>query len=486
MRAIALKIRIQMKDNQVSEMGCPEMRMRRVLLASLMLLTVFLLVFTSPSAADLQELVSETVLPNGLKVLLLENHKAPVITFQVWYRVGSRNEEYGRTGLSHLLEHMMFKGTEKVGPGAFARIIQENGGQNNAFTSADYTTYFQNLSADRVGISLELESDRMQNLMLREQDFQTERSVVMEERRLRTDDNPKSILAEQLDVAAFQLQPYHWPVIGWMQDIARLTLDDLKNYYKRFYNPANAILVVVGDFKKDELLPEIERFFGAIPKGVRPEERVPLEEPQIGERRIIVRKEAQLASVLMGYHVPNLPDRDSYALEVVAGLLGSGESSRLQMSLVRGKQLALYAGADNSFLSKDPNLFFIGADALPGKNVADVEKAIDQEIDRLQREPVGERELQKAKNQLEAGFIFHQDSLFSQAMVLARHEMLTGWRSIDQYLPAIRKVSAEDIQRVAKRYLTPDSRSVAVLIPTPSTGTVPRSSGLPTGEQVIR
>ena len=176
--------------------------------------------------------MSETVLPNGLKVLLLENHKAPVITFQVWYRVGSRNEEYSKTGLSHLLEHMMFKGTGKVGPGELSRIIQENGGQHNAFTSADATTYFQNLSADRINVSLELESDRMQNLMLREQGFQPERSVVMEERRLRTDDSPKAILWEQLEATAFQSQPYHWPVIGWMQDIARLTLDDLKSYYQ--------------------------------------------------------------------------------------------------------------------------------------------------------------------------------------------------------------------------------------------------------------
>ena len=470
--------------------------MKRALHGTLILFPLlYLLTFCGPSAAGLQELVSETVLRNGLKVLLLENHKAPVITFQVWYRVGSRNEEYSRTGLSHLLEHMMFRGTDKVGPGEFSRIIQENGGQHNAFTSTDNTTYFQNLSADRINVSLELESDRMQHLMLREQDFQTERSVVMEERRLRTDDNPKAIVWEQLDAIAFQLQPYHWPVIGWMQDIARLTVDDLRNYYKRFYNPVNAVLVVAGDFKKDELLPKIERLFGTIPKGVLPESRVPLDEPQYGERRTLIKKEARLSSMVIGYHVPNLREQggqdnqdsqDSYALEVVEALLGSGESSRLQMSLVRKKKLALGVGVGHSLLSKDPGLFSIGADVLPDKNVADVEKAIDEEIERLQREPVGERELQKAKNQLEAGFIFQQDSLFSQAMRLARYEMVLGWRAIDGYLPAIRAVSAADILRVAKRYLTPDNRTVAVLIPLPSIKAASRSPDSPTGEQVIR
>ncbi len=440
----------------------------------------------------MQGLVSETTLSNGLKVLLLENHKAPVITFQVWYRVGSRNEKYSKTGLSHLLEHMMFKGTEKVGPGELSRIIQENGGQHNAFTSADATTYFQNLSADRINVSLELESDRMQNLMLREQDFQTERSVVMEERRLRTDDSPKAILWEQLEATAFQSQPYHWPVIGWMQDIARLSLDDLKSYYQRYYNPVNAVVVVVGDFKKDELLTSIERSFGTIPKGIRPEEQVPLEERQQGERRIVVKKEARLASLVMGYHVPNLREQqrqdslDSYALEVVEALLGSGESSRLQTSLVRSKKLALGVGVNHPLLSKDPDLFSVSADVLPDKNVADVERAIDEEIERMQREPVGERELQKAKNKLEAGFVFHQDSLFSQAMQLARYEMVLSWRDIDGYLPAIRKVSAEDIQRVVKRYLTPDNRTVAVLVPLPPAGSASRLLDPATREQGIR
>src|SRR4030043_938698 len=226
----------------------------------------FCFLSTSITEAGLRDQVFETVLPNGLKAILLENHKAPLVTFQVWYRVGSRNEAWGRTGLSHMLEHMMFKGTEKIGPEDFSRIIQGNGGTLNAFTSYDYTAYFENLSADRIRVAIDLEADRMQNLVLREEDFRTERMVVMEERRMRTEDNPQAVLIEQIMATAFQIHPYRWPIIGWMEDLAGLTLDDLKEYYRTYYNPANAFLVAVGDFRKEELLPRIEMAFGLIPK----------------------------------------------------------------------------------------------------------------------------------------------------------------------------------------------------------------------------
>jgi zinc protease len=424
--------------------------------------------FLPLSEAGLKETVFETILPNGLKVLLLENHKAPLVTFQVWYRVGSRNEEWGKTGLSHMLEHMMFKGTEKVGPEEFSRIIQENGGNDNAFTSHDYTAYFENLSADRVQIAIDLESDRMKNLILREEDFRTERMVVMEERRLRTEDNPQAYLQEQLEATAFQIQPYHWPIIGWMEDISRFRLEDLKSYYHTYYNPTNAFLVVVGDFKKEDLLSSIEKAFGSYPKGTSPNPEKDKDPPQDGERRIFVKKEAQLPSVVMGYHVPNLREPDSYVLEVISVILSGGKSSRLYQSLVREKRLVLSADADHSLLSRDPSLFYLSADLLPGKEVADVEKALDQEMEKLHRERVGEQELEKAKNQLEASFIFSQDSIFYQAMLLAQHEISLDWRTIDDYLPSIRKVSAEDIQRVAKRYLIPDNRTVGILIPLPT------------------
>ena len=423
--------------------------------------------FIPISEAGLRERVFETILPNGLKVILLEDHKAPLITFQVWYRVGSRNEVWGKTGLSHMLEHMMFKGTQKVGPEEFSRIIQENGGNDNAFTSRDYTAYFENLSADRVQVSLDLESDRMQNLLLREEDFRTERMVVMEERRLRTEDNPTAFLQEQMEATAFQLQPYHWPIIGWMEDIARFTLEDLKAYYRTYYHPANAFLVVVGDFKKEDLLPRIEKAFGPYPKGVVSNQEKDIDPKQTGERRIFVKKEAQLPSIVMGYHVPNLREPDSYVLEVIAAILSGGKSSRFYQSLVREKRLVLSADADYSLLSKDPSLFYFSADLLPGKDMAEVEKALDQEVERLQKNPVGEPELEKVKNQIEASFVFGQDSLFYQAMLLAHHEIALSWKAIDDYIPSIRKVSPEEIQRVAKQYLVPDNRTVGILIPLP-------------------
>ena len=431
------------------------------------LIPLLLILLVSKSEADLGGKIFETTLTNGLKVILLENHKAPLVTFQVWYRVGSRNETWGKTGLSHMLEHMMFKGTKKFGPEEFSRIIQENGGNNNAFTSQDYTAYFENMSADRVQIPIDLESDRMFNLLLREQDFRTERMVVLEERRLRTEDNPQASLYEQTKAAAFVTSPYHWPIIGWKEDIERFTLEDLKAYYGVYYNPVNTFLVVVGDFKKEELLPKIEKAFGPIGKGSPPNQERPVDPKQSGERRVIVKKEAQLPSILMGYHVPNLREQDGYALEVLATILSGGKSSRLYQSLVREKRLVLSVDADNSLLSRDPSLFYLSAELLPDKEVNELEKALDQEVERLQKEWVGQRELEKAKNQLEASFVFGQDSLFYQGMLLAQFEISLGWRGIDDYIPSIRRVSPQDIQRVARQYLVSDNRTVGVLVPLP-------------------
>ncbi len=454
--------------------------------AGILSFTLCLLLPYLSAEALMREHVFEKVLPNGLKVLFLENHKAPVATFQVWYRVGSRNEEWGRTGLSHMLEHMMFKGTKRVAPEEFSRIIQENGGNDNAFTSTDNTAYFENIVADRIRIPVDLESDRMQNLVLREKDFLTERQVVMEERRLRTDDNPKACLFEQIEAASFQIQPYHWPTIGWMEDIRRFTLEDLKTYYRTYYNPANAFLVVVGDLSKDEIIPMIEKAFDPVPKGKAPDQNRDEEQPQEGERRVFLKKEAQLPFLAMAYHVPNLRDRDCYALEVLSAVLSAGKSSRLYRGLVREKQLALSADADYSLVSRDPGLFYLTVEPLPGRHMAEVEEALNQEIGRLQKTPVGEHELEKAKNQLEAAFTYGQDSLFYQAMMLARYEIAADWRYIDDYIPSIRKVTPEDVMRVANRYLVPDNRTAGILIPLPAAkGKAPKAADESRG-RVIR
>jgi zinc protease len=310
--------------------------------------------------------------------------------------------------------------------------------------------------------------------------------VVMEERRLRTEDNPQANLQEHMEAAAFLTSPYHWPTIGWKEDIERFTLEDLKAYYRTYYNPVNAILIVVGDFKREELLPKIEKAFGSIPKGIAPNQERDVDPKQTGERRIFVKKEAQLPYIVMGYHVPNLREPDSYTLEVIASLLSSGKSSRLYRSLVREKRLVLSVDADQSLLSRDPNLFYLSAELLPGKEVADVEKALDQEVERLKKEPVGARELEKAKNQIEASFIFGQDSLFSQGLLLAQHEIALTWRAVDDYLPSIRKVSPEEIQRVATKYLIPDNRTVGILIPLPPKEGMPPSTGGAIKEHVVR
>ncbi len=409
--------------------------------------------------------VTEKVLPNGLKVLLKEEHKAPVVTFQVWYRVGSRNEKLGTTGMSHLLEHMMFKGTAKYGPKTFSQTVQRNGGNDNAFTGKDYTAYFETFAADRIDISLDLESDRMQNLLIDPKEFKAEREVVKEERRMRTDDDPTATMVEEMTAAAFIAHPYEWPVIGWMADINNITRDDLYNHYRTYYAPNNATIVVVGDFDTKALLPKIEKYFGRIPRGSAVPGVGAVEPPQLGERRIAVKKQAELAAVFAGYHTPDLKDKDSFALEVLQGILSSGKSSRLYRSLVYDKQLALYAGGDYDNIATDPNLFYLYAGVMPGKTTEEVEKALYGEIEKFKTAPVTDEELQKAKNQIEAAFIMGQDSNFYQAMLLGQYETVASWRLLEKYVDNIRAVTREDIMRVARKYFSEDNRTVGILIP---------------------
>ena len=428
---------------------------------------MLLITFLSANVSFAQGLknVTETVLPNGLKVLLKEEHKAPVVTFQIWYKVGARNEKLGTTGMSHLLEHMMFKGTKKYGPKTFSQVVQRNGGNDNAFTSKDYTAYFETFAADRIGISLDLESDRMQNLLLDPKEFLSERKVVMEERRMRTDDDPVNTMVEQMMAVAVIAHPYQWPVIGWMADLGNITRDDLYNHYRTYYAPNNATIVVVGDFETRALLPQIEKYFGRIPRGPAVPKMGAVEPKQIGERRVVVKKRAELPAVFAGYKTPTLKNPDSYALEVLQGVLSGGKSSRLYRSLVYEKQLALYAGGDYDNVSADPNLFYVYAGVMPGKSTEEVEKALYAEIDRLKTEPITSEELQQAKNQVEAGFIMGQDSNFNQAMLLGQFESVASWKLLEKYVDSIRAVTKEDVMRVAKEYFSEDNRTVGILVP---------------------
>ncbi|HEX9021453.1 MAG TPA: pitrilysin family protein [Nitrospirota bacterium] len=419
----------------------------------------------SPASYGQDLKVTEKVLPNGLKVLLKEEHKAPVVTFQVWYKVGSRNERLGKTGLSHMLEHMMFKGTKKYGPKTFSQTVQRNGGNDNAFTSHDYTAYFENFAADRIGISLDLESDRMQNLLLDPREFLSERDVVKEERRMRTEDDPVNAMVEQMMSVAFSAHPYQWPVIGWMADISSFTRDDLYHHYRAYYEPNNATIVVAGDFDTKALLPRIEKIFGGVPRGAETPKVTAVEPRHAGERRVVVKRQAELPAVFAGYNAPTIKSPDSYALDVLQGILASGKSSRLYRSLVYEKQIALYAGGDYDNVSADPNLFYVYAGVMPGKTTDEVEKALYGEIEKLKSEPVTDEELQKAKNQIEAGFIMGQDSIFYQAMLLGQYETVASWKLLETYVDKVRAVTKEDIQRVAKAYFSEDNRTVGILVP---------------------
>ncbi len=429
------------------------------------MIAVILVLFTTVCAFAQNLRVTEKTLPNGLKVLLKEEHKAPVVTFQIWYKVGSRNEKLGTTGMSHLLEHMMFKGTKKYGPKTFSQTVQRNGGNDNAFTGKNYTAYFETFAADRLEISLDLESDRMQNLIIDPKEFMSEREVVKEERRMRTDDDPVATMVEEMTAAAFIAHPYEWPVIGWMADINSITRDDLYHHYRMYYAPNNATIVVVGDFDTKTLLPKIEKYFGGIPRGPAVPTVGAVEPAQLGERRIIVKKEAELPAVFAGYHAPTVKDTDTYALEVLQGILSSGKSSRLYRSLVYDKQIALYAGGDYDNVSTDPDLFYLYAGVMPGKTTGEVEQALYAEIDRFKTEPVSDEELQKAKNQIESSFIMGQDSNFNQAMLLGRFETVSNWKLLEHYVDNVRAVSKEDVMRVARKYFSEDNRTVGILIP---------------------
>ncbi|HEX5647198.1 MAG TPA: pitrilysin family protein, partial [Nitrospira sp.] len=354
----------------------------------------------------------EHVLSNGMKVLLVEVPKAPVATVQVWYRVGSRNEVMGRAGLSHMLEHMMFKGTAKYPKGAFSRIIRKNGGIDNAFTGQDFTAYFENLAADRVELALELEADRMQGLILDNNEFTTEREVVKEERRLRSEDDPQGALVEALFAQTFLSHPYHWPVIGWFADLDAMSLDDLQRHYDTFYSPNNATLVVVGDIKADTLLPTIKHLFEPIPKGPSPKQTISAEPDQRGERRIVLKREAQVPSVMMGFRVPNYSSDDAHALSLLESILSDGKSSRLYQSLVHDQKNSLSVGAEYSLLQTDSGLFYFYSLVSPGAKVEAVEDALHREIAKLHNELLSDLELQRAKNQVEASRIFEQDSNF--------------------------------------------------------------------------
>ena len=410
--------------------------------------------------------VLEATLDNGLRVLLLEDRRSPIVSVQVWYRVGSRNERPGATGLAHFLEHMMFKGTRRFGKGEVDRLTTELGGANNAFTGHDHTGYWFELAADRWQQALELEADRMRNLLLDPAEIDSERQVVMEERRMRTEDNPDGLLAEQLMATAFSAHPYQWPVIGWMTDIARINPAELRAFYDLYYRPNNAVLVIVGDFAAPALLERVRATFGPVPRGSDPPLVTAIEPPARAERRVTLRSpSAPIPGLALTWVVPNHRSPDAPALEVLETVLSGGRAARLHRRLVQERRVALDADADYSYGSRDPNLFWLSGRPADGVSVEALERALMEELERVKTEPVTDEELERAKNQIEASFVWGQDSIYSRASALGRFELMTSWRHLDQFVSLIRAVTAADLQRVARAYFPPDRKTTGLLLP---------------------
>jgi zinc protease len=429
-----------------------------------------------PVAALAEPKVHEFKFDNGLKLFVQEDHRAPVVVSQVWYKVGASYEHDGITGISHALEHMMFKGTKKHGPGEFSRIVAENGGEDNAFTGDDYTAYFQKFEKSRLPISFELESDRMRHLDLRQEEFAKEIQVVAEERRLRTDDQPEALTFETAMATAFQTSPYRHPVIGWMADIENLSVTDLRDWYLRWYAPNNATLVVVGDVNPEAVHQLAKKFFAPLPKGAPLNQKPQLEVPQQGMKRVVLKKEAELPYLLMAYKTPALktaignpkqtPLEEVFALEVLAGILDGGESARLKKQLVRVRQVAASVSVHYDLLSRLDSIFALDGVPAQGHTLAEVEVALREEIKRVQDHPVDPAELRRVKTQVIASKVYEQDSMFYQAMQIGMLETVgLDWRLKDEYVERVKAVTAEQVQAAAKKYLIDDRLTVATLDP---------------------
>ncbi|MPQ76618.1 pitrilysin family protein [Hydrogenovibrio sp. JE_KL2] len=433
--------------------------------------------------------IFEYQLKNGLKVVIKPDHRAPVVVQQVWYRVGSNYEENGLTGISHMLEHMMFKGTKTLKPGEFSERVAKLGGQENAFTSSDYTVYYQVVGKQHLAEVMKLEADRMHNLVIKNKEFQKEREVVTEERRWRIEDKPASNLYEQFNAIAFINSPPHHPTIGWMNDIRHYTAKDVRHWYRKWYAPNNATLVVVGDVDPQQVLKLAKRYYGVYKskKIVQPKPQVEI--PQQGERKVVLKGATKVPSVLMGFHVPTLataktPEekQDVYALSVLSNVLDGDDSSRLTKDLVRGSKQLASAGAGYDELSRLETLFLM--EGTPSKDVTpkQVEDALWQEIEKLQNTPIQPEELSRVLAQTEAQYVYHQDSIQAQAMVLGASISVGLPVDTDaHWIEHLRTVTPQQVQAVAKKYFSKDKMTLGVLLPNGKAPVQSESSAISAG-----
>jgi len=417
--------------------------------------------------------VQEFKLDNGLKLIVQEDHRSPVVVSQVWYRAGSLDEVNGKTGVAHVLEHMMFKGTKQVKAGQFSRLIAAAGGKENAFTSTDYTCYFQQLEKSHLPLSFKLEADRMANLQLTDEEFAKEIKVVMEERRWRTDDKPQSKVNEAFQGTIYRAHPYSRPVIGFMNDLENMTAADAREWYHNWYAPNNATLVVVGDVKADEVYQLAKQHFGKLKAKALPVRKPQVEPEQIGERRTVVKAPAKLPYLLMGYHVPALnnaeTDWEPYALEVLAGVLSGNPAARLNQRLVRESQLAIDASAGYDLMARGhQSVFALDATPSEGKTVAELEAALLQQIEDIKVSGVTTEELDRVKAGVIAADVYKRDSMFYQGMQIGTVETIGfSWKILEDYPNKLRAVTPEQVQSVARKYLLKDNLTVATLDPQP-------------------
>ncbi|HEY9191289.1 MAG TPA: pitrilysin family protein [Methyloversatilis sp.] len=414
----------------------------------------------------------EMKLDNGLRVIVKEDHRAPVAMHMVWYRVGAMDETDGTTGVAHLLEHLMFKGTKTLKAGEFNKIVAGVGGSDNAFTSHDYTAYFQRVPAVALPRMIRLEADRMRNLLIDKDEFERELKVVMEERRLRTDDQPQAQVYEQLMATTFNAHPYRRPVIGWMNDLENLRPADARAWYHRWYAPNNAYVVVVGDVDHRQVFELVKKAYGGMKAEPLPVRKITAEPPQTGVRRVVVKAPAELPQLLMAWKVPHLKDvehdREPYALEVLAGILDGHAASRLPRNVVRGSQIATEVGANYDSTSRGEATFMLGGTPAKGKSVAELETALRAEVRRIADEGVSAEELERIKTLTVASQIYKRDSTYVQAMEIGRLEAAGyRWQDEDLMLDKVRSVTAEEVQSVARKYFGDDTLNVAVLDPQP-------------------
>jgi zinc protease len=414
----------------------------------------------------------KTVLSNGLTLITKEVHESPVVATMIWYRVGSRNEELGQTGKSHFLEHMLFKGTDRYRKGEIDLITLTNGGANNAFTWLDFTAYYFTFASDRWHAALEIEANRMRNTSFALKEFEAEKRVVQEELRIGLD-GPWEALENEVWAAAFRQHPYHWPTVGWIEDLDAASAADMKAYYDKWYHPRNATLVLVGDFVTADVVARVKRLFGSIPAGPKVKQPGIVEPPQKGEKRVVVKKASPVERILIGYHAPQVGYPDSYPLHVLEALLSTGKASRLYKRLVEVDQSVTNVKA-SYHAHIDPSLLYVQAELKPGSELKAVEHAITQELERFRREEVSPAELEKAKRQFEAELVLANEEPLQQAMLLGQYETIAvgemipkesrGHKYLDSLLPRILAVTASDLARVAGRYLVDDNRTVGYLV----------------------